>query len=79
NIPQVLIIHDLAYKHFPKDNTKWNQWYYERFTPKFLKKATRIITVSQFSQKDILTQFPTLQKSIQVIPGAARKGFAPLS
>ena len=78
NIPQVLIIHDLAYKHFPKDNTKWNQWYYERFTPKFLKKATRIITVSQFSQKDILTQFPTLQKSIQVIPGAARKGFAPL-
>ena len=79
NIPQILFIHDLAYKHFPKDNTKWNQWYYELFTPKFLKKATRIITVSQFSQEDILTHFPTLQKPIQIIPGAARKGFVPLS
>ncbi|MBX9734603.1 MAG: glycosyltransferase family 4 protein [Chitinophagaceae bacterium] len=77
--PQVLVVHDLAYKHFPKDNTKMNQWYYEKFTPQFLKKATRVITVSHFSQQDILTQFPALQKPIQVIPGAARKGFAPLN
>jgi len=77
-VPQLIVVHDLAYKHFPKDNTSANQWYYQFFTERFLRKAKRVITVSEFSKQDIITQFPRLNKHIQVIPGAARKGFVPL-
>jgi len=79
SIPQLMVVHDLAFKHFPKQISWHQRWHYHQFTPKFLKKATRVITVSEFSKKDIEQQYPLINKSIKVIPGAAREGFKPLS
>lgn len=78
-VPQLLVVHDLAFKHFPK-YIHWHQrWHYNMFTPKFLQKATSIITVSEHAKKDIEQQYPLIKKSIKIIPGAAREGFKPLS
>lgn len=78
-VPQVLVIHDLAYKHVPQ-SIPWHQRiFYQTFTPLFLKKANRIITVSEFSKQDVLQHYPHKTKSLEVVSGAARTHFRPIS
>jgi glycosyltransferase involved in cell wall biosynthesis len=55
------------------------RWHYSAMTPRFLKKAKRVVTVSEFSKKDIVESYPNLQLNPTVISGAARSGFIPLS
>ncbi len=66
NIPSVLVVHDLAYVHYP-DHIPWAPlWYYRYFIPKFIKKADHIICVSQFVKSDILNHFDILDSEISV-------------
>src|SRR5574343_125351 len=78
-VPQVLVIHDLAYKHVPQTISWHQRLFYQTFTSLFLKKAKRTITVSEFSKQDILHYYPNKANSVSVVRGAARAGFRPLS
>lgn len=78
-IPQVMVVHDLAFKHFPKYISWLQRWHYAAMTPRFLKKAKRVVTVSEFSKQDIIQTYPQLDLAPTVISGAARNGFVPLS
>jgi glycosyltransferase involved in cell wall biosynthesis len=77
-IPQLLVVHDLAFKHYPQFISKQHVWYYKLFTPKFLNKATRVATVSEFSKKDIIDQYKTDPSKIDVVYSAAKNIFQPL-
>lgn len=77
-IPQLLVVHDLAFRHFPEQISWHQRWHYQRFTPQFLRKATHIVTVSDFSRTDIEQLYPFTLDRIKVIPGAAREGFRPI-
>lgn len=77
--PQLLVVHDLAFHHFPNQISWHQRWHYKIFTPLFLRKATRIVTVSEFSKKDITQQYPTMKKPIEVVSGAANINFTPIS
>lgn len=79
SVPQVLMIHDLAFKHHPQYISWYQRLYYRWFTPSFIRKAKKLVTVSEFSKKDIIQTYPSASGKITVIPGAARKGFAPIS
>ena len=74
-IPQLLVVHDLAFLHFPKFISWHQRWYYQRFTPKFLQKAKQIVTVSEFSKQDILMHYRVESNKVTVIHGAARESF----
>ena len=65
-VPTVMVIHDLAYKHFKDHVSKPILKYYEKYTPLFLKKAAKIITVSNFVKGDIIQQFDIQQDNIIV-------------
>jgi glycosyltransferase involved in cell wall biosynthesis len=75
NTPQCLVIHDLAFLHYPSFIRKSHLLYYKRYTPRFLKKARSIATVSEFSRLDIVKQYKTDPGKIDVIPNAAREIF----
>lgn len=77
-VPQVLMIHDLAFKHYPQYISWYQRWYYRWFTPSFIRKATSVITVSDYSKTDIKKTYRTPENRLKVIPGAARAGFVPL-
>lgn len=79
SVPQVLVVHDLAFKHFPQHISWTQRWHYAAMTPRFLKKAKRVVTVSEFSKQDIIQSYPQLALDPTVISGAARSGFVPLS
>jgi glycosyltransferase involved in cell wall biosynthesis len=78
-VPQCLVIHDLAFLHFPAFIKRSHLRYYKKYTPKFLARAKTIATVSQFSKKDILSQYSPEPGKIDVVYSAARNIFHPLS
>jgi glycosyltransferase involved in cell wall biosynthesis len=79
SIPQVLAIHDLAFLHYPEGISGLYRWYYRQYTPAFIRKAAHIITVSDFSMRDILNHYPDARDKISVISNDADPGFRPLS
>ncbi len=78
-VPQVTVIHDLAFLHRPKDITRSHLLFYKTYTPKFIKKSSRVITVSEASAQDILQHYPAAANKITVAPNAAREIFQPLT
>ncbi|NND07480.1 MAG: glycosyltransferase family 4 protein [Saprospiraceae bacterium] len=72
---QVLVIHDLAYIHYPQQVGFVERWYYRYFMPKFIHIADKIITVSQASANDIATHFPHVAGKTNVIYNGGRSLF----
>ena len=56
-VPQCLVVHDLSFLHYPSFIPKSHFLFYKHYTPKFLNKAKSIVTVSEFSKKDIVLQY----------------------
>lgn len=78
-IPQVLLVYDLAFLHYPQFIPWYHRWYYQLFTAAFLKKARTVVTVSDFTRSDIMEKYPVPSEKIKVVKGAARNIFTPIS
>lgn len=78
-IPQILAVHDLAYLHYPDFIPWYHLWFYKLYQKKFLLKAKHIVTVSEFSKQDIISNFKIPIDKINVIANGVRNNFKPLS
>jgi glycosyltransferase involved in cell wall biosynthesis len=78
-VPQLAVIHDLNFEHFPKDLPRAYSRYYRSFFPRFAKKAARIVTVSEFSKQDIVKTYGIPPGNIDVVYNGIGSVFAPLS
>lgn len=76
-IPQCVVIHDLAFIHQPKGIKKSHLAFYKKYTPRFISKANRVVTVSSFSKNDIIKNYQTPADKIDVIYNGVREGFKP--
>jgi glycosyltransferase involved in cell wall biosynthesis len=63
---QLAVIHDLNFEHYEDDLPKNVQNYLTTYFPKFARKATRIVTVSEFSKSDIVEQYNVSPSKIDV-------------
>ena len=79
NIPSLLVIHDIAWKHFPNQIPKSHLWHYQHYMPKFAEKADRIATVSEYSKRDIEAHLKIAPDKIDVVYDGANESFQPLS
>jgi len=77
-VPQCLVVHDLAFIHYPAGIKKTHLLFYKRYTPKFLATARTIATVSQFSKNDIIRQYSTAAGKIDVVYSGVKEIFRPL-
>ncbi len=77
-IPQCLVIHDLAFLHFPQGIPSPQRRFYKRYTPDFIRKARTLITVSAFSKANILHQYPEAAGKTSVVYNGIRSIFQPL-
>ncbi len=78
-VPTAMVIHDLAYLHFPDQVPSLVKKYYHHFIPRYLKKAQQIITVSSFVKEDILNHYAIESQKINVACNGAREVFRPLN
>lgn len=77
-VPQVLAVHDLGFLHRPGDYRTSHLRYYKYYTPRFLRKAQSVLTVSDFSKQDIIAQYNTPAEKIGVVHNGVKEIFAPL-
>ena len=77
--PVVSTIHDLAFEHFP-ETFKRTSWMQLRLTVRnTAKTAAHIITVSEYSRRDIIETYNIGSERITVTPEAAPATFAPVT
>lgn len=78
-IKSIPVIHDINFMHYPKDFPFLIRKYYYHFFPRFAKRAKRIVTVSEYSKKDISKQFNIKDELIDVVHNGSNKVYEPIS
>jgi len=77
--PQCLVVHDIAFLHYPSHIKRSHLYFFKKYIPKFLQKANSIATVSEFSKKDISNHYKTDPEKINVVYSAAKEIFKPVT
>ena len=77
--PQCLVVHDIAFLHYPSHIKRSHLYFFKKYIPKFLEKASSIATVSEFSKKDILSHYKMPEGKINVVYSAAKEIFQPVN
>lgn len=77
-VPQIAVIHDLSFEHNPEDLHFFSRQYYKFFFPRFARKAKHILTVSEFSKKDIVERYEIQPDKITVVYNGASSNFTPI-
>jgi glycosyltransferase involved in cell wall biosynthesis len=78
NVPQVAVIHDINFYHQPKQVPFWVSWFYNRYFPKFAKKAAALGTVSEYSKSDIVNAFNVAPEKITVCYNGSNSAYVPI-
>jgi glycosyltransferase involved in cell wall biosynthesis len=78
-VPTTLVIHDLAFEHRPGDIDKMGLKWYKKYTPKYVHKAKRIATVSEYSKFDIMERYKVPSKKIDVVYNGCHTSFGPVN
>ena len=78
DIPTLAVIHDLNFEHYPENIIPSHLKYLLKYFPKFAKNASRIATVSKFSQEDISKTYHIPIEKIDVVYNGVSEKFQPL-
>jgi glycosyltransferase involved in cell wall biosynthesis len=78
SVPQCLVVHDLGFLHQPEAYRKSHLSFYRHYTPRFVRKAAAIATVSSFSKADIVRAYGAPEGKIDVVYSAVKPLFRPL-
>ncbi len=76
-VPQVGVIHDLNFEHYPNDLPMLTRWYYKHYFPSFAKVAKRIATVSEFSKADLINAYQVDPGKIDVVYNGVNECYRP--
>jgi glycosyltransferase involved in cell wall biosynthesis len=79
DLPSVLVIHDINFEHRPGDLPWLARNYYRRFFPRYARKADRVVTVSEYSRRDIINQYEVPEEKVDLAYNGANELFKPLS
>ena len=71
DVPQIQVIHDLAFEHYPNQVPFFARKHYQYYFPKYAKKARHILTVSEYSKRDIVEKYGVNSNKISVVYNGA--------
>lgn len=77
--PSIPVLHDINYEHYPEDLPRFALWYYKRYFPMFIKHASHVLTVSEFSKLDIVKMYNTDPAKIDVVYNGADEAYKKLN
>jgi glycosyltransferase involved in cell wall biosynthesis len=77
-VPSIPVFHDLNFEHYPADLPYLERKYYRHFFPKYAHKADRIVTVSEFSKKDLVNLYDVNPDKVDVVYNGVNEDFVPV-
>ncbi|MEX1190234.1 MAG: glycosyltransferase family 1 protein [Bacteroidia bacterium] len=77
--PTIAVIHDINFYHYPEQVPKLVRMYYNYFFPRIAKKATKIVTVSEFTRSDLVKSYGVDRLKIDVAYNGCNEIFSPLT
>ena len=78
NVKTVVLIHDIAYQHFPEQVSFLIRKFYQNFQHRYLQKANQVITVSHFVKNDLVDKLGISPDKITVAHNACSSDFQPI-
>jgi glycosyltransferase involved in cell wall biosynthesis len=78
-VKQLAVIHDLNFEYFPKDLPRVARKFLKSYFPRYANKASHILTVSEFSKKDIVSIYKINHSKITVAYNGVSPMFKPIS
>lgn len=78
-IPTCLVVHDLAFEHYPEHYVFAQRWYWRHFSPLFARCATRIAAVSEFTRQDVIKRYGVDPAKIDLVCNGAHSDYRPLT
>lgn len=78
-IPSMIAIHDINFHHRPDDLPPSSRFYYRKYFPLFASHSDRIVTVSEYSRKDIADSYGVSPDKIDVVYNGVNQVFSPLN
>lgn len=78
-VPTTLVIHDLAFEHYPHIHSSLVGNYCRKYTRKFAHRAERIVTVSNYTKQDIIKQYGVDEQKIDVVYNGMNSVYQPVS
>ncbi len=78
NVPQCIVVHDLAFLHNPKVLSKSQLKFCKSNTKKFFDKAKVIATVSEFTKQDICKHYLVNEQKVHIVYNGVNEIFQPL-
>ena len=79
SVPTITTIHDINFEHRPEDLAWSHSFFYRYFFKKYAQLSNQIITVSNFSKKDIIKQYEIDEDKITVIYNGVSNDFCKIS
>ena len=79
NVPQLTVIHDIAFEHYPQFIPFLTRKYYRYYSPKYAHKVECIATVSNFSKQDISVKYNIDASKIDVVYNGTNPSCKPLN
>ena len=76
-INKVVTLHDITFKLFPNNFSFLFRSYYNFLIPRILQSSKKVITVSNFSKREILKHYKIEENKVDVIYNAVSKEFTP--
>ncbi len=68
--PTLMVIHDLAYVHYPEQIQASSLWHYKRYVPQYIRQASSLMTVSDYVKNDIHSNFDIPLENIKIAGNA---------
>jgi len=78
-VPAVVVIHDLAYLHYPEHIPRHMLPFLRRYTPRYCRRAAQLLAVSEYTRRDLIRQFDIPPERIHLTCNGPREGLRPLT
>lgn len=78
DIPKVSVVHDIAFVRYPEFLPARNRKFYDKWMHKFIQETDHIITVSEYSKKEIIEVYGVDANKVTVIYNGSPDEYHPL-
>ena len=72
------VVHDINYEHYPQFIPAFARKYLQYYFPKFVKRANRIATVSEYSKQDVIKHYGYDPEKMDVVYNGSNEMYGPV-